>query len=626
MSTYVQLFKEKIKEQNAMKLNDTNDNGDNTVKGVNLDLISDWGGTGCTVNDCNGSSNINKVNYNAQNVIDIINNKGKASNPYLNNRNDINKEDTKPVLSGFNSGNGGNSNVIKNEQKEGEEKIFALLNKFAGPTQQQSPTANENEPVDKSLNDIEINKQQQPSKDDNNNSQINKHNNSSMHCSSINDSLNVTQEQMNDLDNEVNIIYQDYNDNYKKQNYTIKQVTKQSQQTKPTPLPLNAADKTKAKEKEEKHKKLELLSQKQKAIIEKEKKKQQTKLQQQQQQHQPQQNQLHPLQQQFPPHFQNFPFNQQIPPQMPYYNVYPQVPYPNNFNPYPMQYNPQYQVLPPIYPNHNIYDNNNNVNNAKANNVNTNQQQQQQRVPNKQVHYKPKTIKDYKMKYDNKVVKQLPAGLGPNIGSKEWQEKHQRALKMKEYSKQIETESKKEQQHQQQLQNKKRSVTPSMINENKLNQQLNDSLNKDLEQNEINISTHHKDKSTIEQYNNNGNIKEEITKRKEIKPIKPKKIINHLNKVNKEEEPPRNKIYTTYIPKPFKPKANTNRNDITNKGHLPPIITKPKTSLNPKSALLNSESEMQIDNPELEMLLQNHKQYQSKVSKIKEMLQKQNNL
>lgn len=613
MSTYVQLFKEKIKEQNAMKLNDMNDNGDNTVKGVNLDLISDWGKTECTVNDCNNNSNINKV-------IDIINNKGKASNPYLNNRNDINKEDTKPVLSGFNSGNNGgnnNGNVNKNEQKEGEEKIFALLNKFAGPTQQQLPTVNDNEPVHKSLNDIEINEQQQPTKNENNNSQMNKHNNSSMHCSSINDSLNVTQEQMNDLDNEVNIIYQDYNDNYKKQNYTIKKVTKQSQQTKPTPLSVNPADKTKAKEKEEKHKKLELLSQKQKAIIEKEKKKQQNKLQ-QQQQHQPQQNQLHPLQQQLPPHFQNFPFNQQIPPQMPYYNVYPQVPYPNNFNPYPMQYNPQYQVLPPIYPNHNIYDNN-------ANASNTNQQQQQQRVPTKQVHYKPKTIKDYKMKYDNKVVKQLPAGLGPNIGSKEWQEKHQRALKMKEYSKQIETESKKEQQYQQ-LQNKKRSVTPSIINEKKLNQQLNDSLNKDLEQNEINISTHHKDKSTIEQYNNDGNIKEEIPKRKEIKPIKPKKTINHLNKVNKDEEPPRNKIYTTYIPKPFKPKAHSNRNDLSNKGNLPPIITKPKTSLNPKSSSLNSESEMQIDNPELEMLLQNHKQYQSKVSKIKEMLQKQNNL
>ena len=611
MSTYVQLFKEKIKEQNTAKLNEINDNNDYTIKGVNLDLISDWGKTDCTVNDGNN----NKVNYNSQNVIDIISNKGKTNNPYLN-RNDLKKEELKPVLSGFNSDN--NNNLNENEQKEGEEKIFALLNKFAGPSQQQSPTINENEPIHKSLNDIEINEQQQNTND--NTSQINKHNNSSMHCSPINDSLNVTQEQMNDLDNEVNIIYQDYTDNYKKQNYTIKLVTKQSQQTKQVSVPVNVADKTKAKEKEEKHKKLELLSQKQKAIIEKEKKKQQNKMQ--QHQPQPQQNQLYPLQQQPPQHFQNFPFNQQIPTQIPYYNVYPQVPYPNNFNPYQMQYNPQYQVLPPIYPNHNIYDNN-----AVANNVNLNtNQQQQQRLPIKQVHYKPKTIKEYKMKYDNKVVKQLPAGLGPNIGSKEWQEKHQRALKMKEYSKQVETESKKEQHQLQNNKSKKRSVTPSMINETKLNQQLNDSLNKDLEQNEINNSIHHKDKSTIDQYNTNGNIKEEEIRRKEIKTIKPKKIINHLNKVNKEEEPPRNKIYTTYIPKPFKPKANSNRNDINNKGSLPPIITKPKTSSNPKSALLNSDPEMQIDNPELEMLLQNHKQYQSKVTKIKEMLQKQNNL
>ena len=81
-------------------------------------------------------------------------------------------------------------------------------------------------------------------------------------------------------------------------------------------------------------------------------------------------------------------------------------------------------------------------------------------------------------KYENKSnnyynLNKLPAGLGPNIGTKDWEEKHQRALKMKEYSKMIDKE--KELQKINQIKNNTIEDVPREMKE-----MLNDSLDEDI--------------------------------------------------------------------------------------------------------------------------------------------------
>ena len=57
---------------------------------------------------------------------------------------------------------------------------------------------------------------------------------------------------------------------------------------------------------------------------------------------------------------------------------------------------------------------------------------------NKSVNYKPKSLKEYKEKYVNdKGINKKRGGLGPNIGTKEWEEKEKVKNRMKEYSEKI---------------------------------------------------------------------------------------------------------------------------------------------------------------------------------------------
>jgi hypothetical protein len=57
---------------------------------------------------------------------------------------------------------------------------------------------------------------------------------------------------------------------------------------------------------------------------------------------------------------------------------------------------------------------------------------------NKSVNYKPKSLKDYKEKYINDKNKNKErGGLGPNIGTKEWEKKEKTKNKVKEYSEKI---------------------------------------------------------------------------------------------------------------------------------------------------------------------------------------------
>lgn len=60
------------------------------------------------------------------------------------------------------------------------------------------------------------------------------------------------------------------------------------------------------------------------------------------------------------------------------------------------------------------------------------------------VNYKPKTLKDYKEKFNSNdpQIKRDSGGLGANIGTKEWQEKLEKKNKMKEYSHNIKSMNK----------------------------------------------------------------------------------------------------------------------------------------------------------------------------------------
>ena len=173
-------------------------------------------------------------------------------------------------------------------------------------------------------------------------------------------------------------------------------------------------------------------------------------------------------------------------------------------------------------------------------------------------------------------MNKLPAGLGPNIGTKDWEEKHQRALKMKEYSKMIDKE--KELQKINQIKNNTIEDVPREMKE-----MLNDSLDEDIT-----------DKRTI----STKNYKRVSVPRRKIE-------THHSSKTN-----PKSKVYTTYKPKEVK---------------LPPI---PKSGMSkPKKKEIHKEDEMtkqfmEEKNPELENLLLNHNVYKSKVDKIKEHLYK----
>lgn len=120
------------------------------------------------------------------------------------------------------------------------------------------------------------------------------------------------------------------------------------------------------------------------------------------------------------------------------YNNYPNFNNYSNILPVNGLLPPNYYTTEPI----GIANNTNNNNSISNSNIRNNETPSPSPSPQPQKKikkdYKPYTIKDYKENI-NKYNKKLPSGLGPNIGGKEWEEKQEKKKKIKEYSDNIKT-------------------------------------------------------------------------------------------------------------------------------------------------------------------------------------------
>ena len=569
MSSYVKLYKEKLKEE-KMHTDSGRVIEENKV-GVNFALLSDWDSIDKDKQKLPQVSTNSNIVYGS-----VVPNVIKFESPTQET-----KLNVVPIQSGFNAKTISNKTSSHNVISSINNNTLSLVNKFSSRPPEisnnvQSTVNKEKEikelnslraentaqinPINyyenyhqvnasNNIQQVENNNNKENDVNSNNIVSSNRANNSfkkddndnELHCSIHDDSLNITQQQMEDLNNEVNVLYKEMKDNYKKSNYTKK---KQAKNLQPS---------TKAQNKKAK---LEPLLIKQKEIIQKTKRN------------------PSPIMA-INNNYQNVNVIQnptQLPNQIP--------PYPIQMNPYPYPYQIPvqypYQMPQQFYPM--MMYNNNMMNNQQMSPINN---QIEQKKPKREIKYKPKGLKEYKEKYENKSnnyynLNKLPAGLGPNIGTKDWEEKHQRALKMKEYSKMIDKE--KELQKINQIKNNTIEDVPREMKE-----MLNDSLDEDIT-----------DKRTI----STKNYKRVSVPRRKIE-------THHSSKTN-----PKSKVYTTYKPKEVK---------------LPPI---PKSGMSkPKKKEIHKEDEMtkqfmEEKNPELENLLLNHNVYKSKVDKIKEHLYK----
>ena len=93
------------------------------------------------------------------------------------------------------------------------------------------------------------------------------------------------------------------------------------------------------------------------------------------------------------------------------------------------------------------YNNINNINKANTQNyTNLVNPQENGKIfkPKQDLIYKPYTMKEYKDKFNKTTKEEKSGGLGPNIGTKEWEEKAEKKKKIKEYSKNLNIKNKNE--------------------------------------------------------------------------------------------------------------------------------------------------------------------------------------
>ena len=90
----------------------------------------------------------------------------------------------------------------------------------------------------------------------------------------------------------------------------------------------------------------------------------------------------------------------------------------------------------------------------------------------RKVNYKPKSLKEYKEKYNN-GIKEHRGGLGANIGGEEWEHKKEKNMKVKKYSEMIKNQNKEKEN------NFKKKINNFKI-KNELNEQLYDSLSDEV--------------------------------------------------------------------------------------------------------------------------------------------------
>ena len=325
-----------------------------------------------------------------------------------------------------------------------------------------------------------------------------------------------------------------------------------------------------------------------------------------------------------------------------YNNVNWMHPYQMPYYPYP----PQQIIYPPqmqVEPNSNMF----------TFNVDNNLQQQQQKesksLPKikKKVSYKPKTMKDYKEKYIKEAKNEKRGGLGPNIGTKEWEEKEEKMKKIQEYSNKIKQLNKM----------KKQSISIRAINKDStVRDQLYDSLSENDTKDNIN-DTSKRSQRSIQSAGGYGHINMIKQLRKENQSKQNNKNKNYkpvpIKNTNVEDTKQKEKIYTTYKAPVIKEKRraksgkiriNTQKK-IDNKNNNTPyddeltkmfLMNRPNDynglkmlsetnensnniNSNTKYKRSNSKSDLQ-GNFELETLLVNHKKYYEQIGKIKEFI------
>ena len=182
------------------------------------------------------------------------------------------------------------------------------------------------------------------------------------------------------------------------------------------------------------------------------------------------------------------------------------MPYNMNMNqpmhpvyPYPGQ-NMNYPQFPynPMQPNHN-------------NNV--------EQKEKKKINYKPKSLKEYKEKYNN-GIKEHRGGLGANIGGEEWEHKKEQNLKVKKYSEMIKNQNK-----------EKENNIQKKINNFKVKNELNDQLYDSLSDEVLNDVPKEKEKEKKQKTSEKNKEKEN---EKEKRPESNK--VRYLMQLKKEKE------------------------------------------------------------------------------------------
>ena len=147
----------------------------------------------------------------------------------------------------------------------------------------------------------------------------------------------------------------------------------------------------------------------------------------------------------------------------------------------------------------------------------------------KKVNYKPKSLKEYKQKYNN-GLKEHRGGLGANIGGEEWEHKKEQNLKVKKYSEMIKNHNKDTENH----------FKKKFKIKNELNEQLYDSLSDEVLEDEP------KEKEENKEINNTENDKKEkdVKKENKVKERPESNKVKYLIQLKKEKEKGKEKNIT----------------------------------------------------------------------------------
>ena len=303
------------------------------------------------------------------------------------------------------------------------------------------------------------------------------------------------------------------------------------------------------------------------------------------------------------------------------------------------------------------------------------QQNIETKAEKKKVNYKPKSLKEYKQKY-NSGIKEHRGGLGANIGGEEWEHKKEQNLKVKRYSEMIKNHNK----------DKENQIKNKSKIKNELNEQLYDSLSDEVieeetkekkKDNETEIKTENKENNNKNKEENKDNKENKDKKRPESNKVKylmqlkkekenknkdkdnkikqgkyskyKKIVIESIDKTPEPNEKKLGKIYTTYKP-PMKrvpsskgrkqvAKQNFNNNKqrsqssgiknhvYKNNNNYDDDLTKKFMSPTPNDYngyANNKDQNGNFVSPtfEIENLLQKKEQFDNKIKEIKNFLKK----